>query len=96
MTSPQFIAFLERKLKEVGVKKIVPEQKLLAEVYVGMQRGLRLQDAIDDLPDADDGDDIKVPKDLHQRVAKLLKQRPEMRWDTALKKIAAELSGRQR
>jgi hypothetical protein len=96
MTSPQFITFLERKLKAVGVKKIVPEQKLLAEVYLGMQRGLRLQDAVDDLPDEIDDDDIKVPKDLQRRVVKLLKQWPEMRWDTALKKIAAGQRGRKR
>jgi hypothetical protein len=28
MTSPQFIAFVERKLRENGVAKIVPEQDL--------------------------------------------------------------------
>jgi len=86
MTSPQFIAWLERKLKKAGVRKIVPDQKLLAEVYVGMQRGRRLQEAVDDLADEIDGN-IKVPKDLRRRIAKLIKQRPAIRWDAALAEI---------
>ena len=45
MTSPQFVAFLERKLRENGVAKIVPDQDLLAEVYTGMERGRRLKEA---------------------------------------------------
>jgi hypothetical protein len=42
MTSPQFVAFVERKLLENGVAKIIPDQKLLAKVYAGMERGRRL------------------------------------------------------
>jgi hypothetical protein len=33
MTSPQFISFVERKLNEHGVKKIVPEDNDLADAY---------------------------------------------------------------
>jgi len=92
MTSPQFIAFLERKLKEAGVRKIVPDHDLLAEVYIGLQRGRRLQEAVDDLDEIDD-DDFKAPKDLQRRVATLLKQRRAMRWDAALAEI---IDGEQR
>jgi hypothetical protein len=87
MTSPQFIAFVERKLKEVGVKKIVPEQKLLADIYVGMQRGRRLQQTIDELVTDTDADDFKAPKDLKRRVVDLLKKRPTIRWDQAVQLI---------
>jgi hypothetical protein len=86
MTSPQFISFVERKLKEVGVKKIVPEQKLLADVYVGMQRGRRLQRALDDLI-AEIDDDFEVPKDLQQRLATLLERHPEITWHRAVRLI---------
>ena len=96
MTSPQFIAFVERKLKEVGVEKIVPEQKLLAEAYVGIERGRRLQEAIDDLTDKIDESDFKAPKDLRNRVATLLKRQPHMRWDAALAVISKQrLEGRK-
>jgi hypothetical protein len=87
MTSPQFIALVERKLKEVNVKKIVPEQKLLADVYVGMQRGRRLQRTIDELVADTDADDFKAPQDLQRRVAAILKRQPEKRWDGALAEI---------
>jgi hypothetical protein len=96
MTSPQFIAFVERKLKEVGIEKIVPERKLLAEAYVGIERGRRLQEAIDDYADQIDESDFKAPKDLEQRVAALLKRQPHMRWDAALAEISKQrLEGRK-
>ena len=43
MTSRQFIKFIERKLREHGFTKIIPEQDLLAETYVAMERGRRLE-----------------------------------------------------
>jgi hypothetical protein len=33
MTSPQFVTFVERKLRENGVEKIVPDEDLLADLY---------------------------------------------------------------
>jgi len=62
MTSPQFVAFIERKLKENGVTKIVPEQELLAEIYTGMERGRRLEEAAEDLEKID-MEDFEPPKD---------------------------------
>ena len=83
MTSPQFVDFLERKLREYGVEKIVPEQDLLDEVYAELERGRRLAEAIEDLDDIEvDTDD--VPKGLQKKVRKYLKAHPEVRWDAAL------------
>ena len=96
MTSPQFIAFLERKLRENGITKIVPDQDLLAEVYAGLERGRRLQKAAKKL-DAIDIGDFKAPKDLRARVRKLQKQHPTLRWDAALAEIIKEtFDGRRR
>jgi hypothetical protein len=86
MTSPQFVEFLERKLRENGISKIVPDEKLLAEVYAGLERGRRLQEAVDDLAEID-LEDFKAPKDLHARVKALLKRKPTLRWDAALAEI---------
>jgi hypothetical protein len=94
MTSPKFIAFVERKLKEHGIAKVVPDQDLLAEVYAGLKRGQRLeealQQAVEDLQDDDEEDgavDFKVPKDLPRRIRALLKRQPTLRWDAALAEI---------
>jgi hypothetical protein len=88
MTSPQFVAFIERKLKENGVTKIVPEQELLAEIYTGMERGRRLEEAAEDLEKID-MEDFEPPNDLEKRVRKMLKTDPAMRWDAAVAKIVA-------
>jgi hypothetical protein len=38
MTSPQFVTFVEGKLRENGVAKIVPDRSLLTDVYIAMER----------------------------------------------------------
>jgi hypothetical protein len=85
MTSPQFISFLERKLRKNNVKKIVPDQDLLAEAFVEMERGRRLEKAAEKLKI--NMDDFKAPKDLQRRVQKHLKEHDELRWDAALAEI---------
>jgi hypothetical protein len=86
MTSPQFVDFLELKLKEAGVKKIVPDKDLLTEAYVGMERGQRLQEAFAMLDMKPDEEDI-APDDLQERVEKLLEEKPHLRWDAAVAEI---------
>jgi hypothetical protein len=90
MTSPQFVEFVECKLRNHGIAKIVPDQDLLAEAYIGMERGRRLEEAVAELDDEDDAGDIKPPSDLEQRVRKLLEERPSMRWDAAVKLLIDE------
>jgi hypothetical protein len=91
MTSPVFIEFVERKLNEAGVKKIVPDEDLLTEAYIGMERGQRLQEAFDEieekLDEELDEEGIEAPDDLQQRVKEILQQRPDLRWDAAVAEI---------
>jgi hypothetical protein len=89
MTSPQFVAFVERKLQENGIAKIVPDQGLLTKVYVGMERGRRLKEAAKDHLNKIDIDmkGFEPPKDLKESIRKLLEQHPTMRWDAAIAKI---------
>jgi hypothetical protein len=86
MTSPQFVAFVERKLSENGVAKIVPDQERLAKVYAGIERGRRLKEAVEELA-AIDMKDFEAPKDLGKRVRKVLKKKPHLRWDAAVEAI---------
>jgi DNA topoisomerase 6 subunit A-like protein len=88
MTSPQFVAFVERKLRENGVEKIVPDQGLLAQVYAGMVRSRRLEQTIEQIDDEIDMEDCEPPEDLEQRVRKLMEKHPTMRWDAAVQQIA--------
>jgi hypothetical protein len=86
MTSPQFIRFVERKLRENGVAKIVPNQDLLAEVFTSMEQGRRLEKAVKNLKKIEMRD-FRAPKDLQRRVRKLLKEQPALRWDDAVAEI---------
>jgi hypothetical protein len=89
MTSPQFIAFLEQKLKEHRIEKVVPEKDELADAYQFFVRNLDLEKAIEQvIKNHEYEDDIKVPDDLAKRVRKVLSTRKELRWDSAVYKVA--------
>jgi hypothetical protein len=81
------VDFVERKLADNGVAKVIPPQGLLADVYINIERGRRLEQAIAKL-DALDAKGVKPPADLEQRVRKLLEKTPVMRWDAAVEEIA--------
>jgi hypothetical protein len=86
MTSPQFVAFVEKKLQQNEVAKIIPGQSLLAEVYASIKRGRRLSGVIENAKPYDTWV-FKPPSDLEIRVQKLLRKYPTMRWDAAIEKI---------
>jgi hypothetical protein len=92
MTSPQFVAFVERKLRGNGIAKIVPDPALLEEAYAGMERGRRLEEEAAEIIDKLDTEDLTAPKDLQKRVRRYLKQHPDERWTDAVSAIVAELA----
>ena len=89
MTSPQFIAFIERKLRKHGIAKVIPDEALLAEMYAGFEKGRRLKDAVKKLGKIDMSS-FSAPKNLQRRVRQYLKQHQAVRWDVALRAIVAE------
>jgi hypothetical protein len=87
MTSPQFIKFVERKLRENKIAKIIPDQKLLAKTYVAMERGRRLEVEAETIEEEIDMKGFKVPRDLKRIVQEELKKNPSIRWDAAIAAI---------
>ena len=87
MTSPQFIKFVERKLRENKIAKIIPDQKLLAKTYVAMERGRRLEVEAETIEEEIDMKGFKVPRDLKRIVQEELKKNPNLRWDAAIAAI---------
>ena len=87
MTSPQFIEFLERKLAENGVKKIVPDRALLDDVFLKMDRGRQLQEAFAKLEKEFKFDDREAPPDIERRIREILAKDPTLRWDAAVARI---------
>jgi hypothetical protein len=90
MTSPQFVSFIERKLRDNGVAKIVPDGDLLAKTYIGMERGRRLGELVAKLDDEYDASDIEPPTGLEQRVREVLEKRPWLRWDAVVESLVDE------
>jgi hypothetical protein len=87
MTADQLGAFVERKLIEHGVKKIVPDQDKLAEAYRMFERGKQIEQIIEREIKKFDGPAINVPDNLEQRVRAMLDQNPALRWTDAVQRI---------
>jgi hypothetical protein len=85
MTSPQFVDFLERKLQENGVGKVVPDKKTLKIAAQRAAAIARINEEIDAISEL--VGEVDVPDDLEAQVRGRLKERPEMTWDEALVSI---------
>jgi hypothetical protein len=97
MTSPQFISFVERKLNEHGVKKIVPDTDELEDAYRLFARGHAAKQLVNrELKKLDGDASVQVPGDIENQVRQYLAQHPADRWDLAVRRIAAMNRRRQR
>jgi hypothetical protein len=94
MTSDALIAMIERKLKDYGLKKVVPTDDVLAETYRAFHRSNQLFDKFEELEEEFDeqAEDIAVPKTLRKKVIAILKEHPDLRWDDAIKIVLDDSS----
>jgi hypothetical protein len=89
MTSPQLVEFVERKLQQHGIKKVIPDDATLKETYEEFAKSDRLQEAFDKMKEKfdDDDDPIEAPKNLAAKVKKLLKEQPDITWSRAIELV---------
>ena len=87
MTSDQLVAWVERKLEEHGVRKVVPDDRTLTDAYQRMARQAYVQKEIDELIKHLDREPVAVPDDVRRRIDARLAKRPESSWDRALRSI---------
>jgi hypothetical protein len=90
MTSERLVTLIGRKLAEHGIKKIIPVKETFDEAYRLFDRGRCLRDAYDKARTQVDTTHVSAPNDIEKRVAKILKDRPTLRWDAAVKEVHAE------
>ena len=90
MTSDALIAMIERKLKDYGLKKVIPDDDLLGEAYRAFHRSKELQEQFEELEAEFEESKIKVPKNLKNRVRAILKKHPDLRWDDAIQIVLDE------
>jgi hypothetical protein len=90
MTSDQFIAWLERKLVDIGVQKMIPERAALGNAYRRAVRQKRVQEAIEEaLTYIDDDEEILIPDDLETRIREQLAGSAKA-WDQVLWHLVAD------
>ena len=89
MTSDQLVAFVERKLKQHGIKKIVPNKDLLDDAYCLAARNHAAKKIIArELKKLNGAAAVKPPSNLSTQVRQYLKTHPQARWDEAVNAIA--------
>ena len=84
MTSEQFIKWLERKLKEHGIKKIIPEKEVLANAYRRAVILQTIEEKTAELIEERKEEKIAVPKSLRVAVIRKLKEQSTLSWDEAI------------
>lgn len=91
MTSRQLVDFVERKLKENKICKVIPSATTLKTAYQMFARSDKLSDAFDEVRDKVDDEikdrPIEVPKDLEAKVRASLKTHPHLSWHEAVRAI---------
>jgi len=87
-TSDRFVAYIERKLAEHGVRKIVPSKALLQQTYRAVAHSDLAKPGIERAIAEATKTRVAVPLDLQERVNAFLEDNPECPWDVAVAKIA--------
>ena len=92
MTARQLVDFVEAKLKEHGIKKVIPDKTTLQTAYRMYAASDRLSNAFDEVKEKlkveNQGEDsIKVPADLEAKVKAKLQANPGMTWHGAVRSL---------
>ena len=85
MTSDALVEMIERKLTAYGLKKVIPNNDVLAEAYQEFHRSNQLRERFEEIQNEFDETEIKVPKNLSERVRTILTEHSQLRWDDAVK-----------
>ena len=91
-TSKDFIKWIEAKLKEHGIKKVVPDADTLADAYRRAYLIASINRHVDDFVDEaqQQADEVAIPKRLAARIKKALRENPARPWDAVLAEIAEQ------
>ncbi len=91
-SSDRLIAWLEARLKQHGVDKVIPDPDTLDEAYRRALKRTLLQERVEELlEDVDETvQTMKTPKTLSRILHQRLKATPTHSWDQAIAELAAE------
>jgi hypothetical protein len=90
MTARQLVDFVEAKLKEVGIDKVIPNGKTLARTYQMFVASDQLAEAFEETKKTLEREaeaSISVPADLEEKVRAELQKLPDIPWHRAVRLI---------
>jgi hypothetical protein len=87
--SDELVAWIEGKLEEHGVQKVIPDQEVLAEAYRRQRQSAYLEEHFSELLERSlqHIESLEAFPDLQGHVARLLEDQPELSWDAAVAEI---------
>jgi hypothetical protein len=90
--SGDFIAWIESKLKEHGIQKVIPDEETLKTAYQRAYGISLLKQRLDALmPQVfEEAQRVAIPETLAAELAQRLKENPAQPWDAVLGKLAEE------
>src|SRR5262245_53057317 len=68
LTSDQLVAFIERKLAEHSIKKVIPKSDLLGKTYKLLLNSKRIEEAFEEAIENLGDEKIDIPSDLRTRI----------------------------
>jgi hypothetical protein len=86
MASDALIEMIERKLHDYGLKKVIPNDDLLAKSYRAFHDSQQLREKFEKIEDEfeERDTDIEVPENLREEVRAILNEYRDLRWDDAI------------
>jgi Topoisomerase 6 subunit A/Spo11, Toprim domain len=89
-TSDELVAWIEGKLEEHGVRKVIPDQEMLTDAYLRQRQSAYLKEHFGELLERSRRHiaGLDVSPDLQGHVARLLQEKPALSWNDAVAEIA--------
>jgi hypothetical protein len=88
MTSRQLVDFVEAKLKQHSIRKVIPDRETLTSTYRMFAASDRLFEAFQELQEKlenKDQETINVPDDLEAQIKTKIKESPDITWHRAVR-----------
>ncbi len=88
--SDDFVEWIEGKLGEHGVAKVIPDEDCLVGAYRRAVEQAFVQQKIDEVIDeaGELGDNAEIPKNLRAKVEERLQEDDTVTWDSVVRDIA--------
>lgn len=87
-TAGELVRFVEQRLAELGVSKVVPDSATLGAAYQRAVRIAALQEAVDVQIRRVNQIEVSIPPGITDTLARSMAEKPAEPWDTSLYRIA--------